>query len=373
VNSPFVYGKIATGNAFGSRKNDLKRLSGNFKNKVHTTLIAPRRWGKSSLMRKVSEEFLAFSYYRVCFVDLFKVRTEKEFYQYLANETIRAMAENTDERLDLTKKFLSGISPQLSLGITPDNEFDLQFEFSGKINDEVLNLANDIAKKKSLTLILCIDNFQNMESLAKSGSLLQRLRSGWEQHTNVVYCLSGSNRGFMKKLFTDPSMPFYKFGDLLMLEKPPANELADFICERFSDTGKTITKDYAEKITLMMDRHPLYIQQLAHIAWESTVTRVDDAILNAAVEELVSRNLLLFQKEFDGLSNIQVNFLKAISQGVKDNFTSKEVITKYGLNSSASALRAIEGLQTKEILEHVPSGLAFADPAFGIWLKQVWA
>lgn len=373
MESPFVYGKIATGKAFGSRKSDLKRISGNFKNKIPTALIAPRRWGKSSLIAKVTEEFRAFTYYRVCNLDMFHIRSEREFYQGLANEVIRSMAANTAERLELAKKFLIGVTPQLALGIDAENEFDVRFEFSGKMSESVLNLANDLAKKKSLTLLVCIDNFHNIENFKNAAELLRRLRSSWEGHSSVVYCLSGNKRSYLSKLFTDPAMPFYKFGDLVMLEKPPAEELASFIAERFAETGKTINLDLAGRIALLMDCHPLYVQMLSHIVWENTKTRADEVIISNALEELIHRNLLLFQKEFDGLSNIQVNFLKAISLGVSDGFTSKEVIKKYNLNSSASALRALEGLENKEIIERLPSGLEFADPAFRLWLKQVWA
>lgn len=372
MNAPFVYGKIAFGKYFASRNEDIKRLTANFNGKVNTALVAPRRWGKSSLVYKASEAFSKYSYYRICYVDLFKVRSEKEFFQTIANSAIQSLADNEADKLELARKFLSGITPQLALGATAENDFDVELEFSGKVNEQVIHMGNEIARKKGLTLLLCIDNFQVFQSFPKSEELLQKLRSAWEQHTNVVHCLIGSNRAFLTRLFSEPTQPLYKFCDLILLDKPTTESLATYICERFTDTGKTITNDFARKTAQMMENHPLYVQQLAHIVWENTTKLVDDKILTESAQELVHRNLILFQRQFDGLSNIQVNFLRAIADGVKDNFTSKEVILRYSLNSSASALRAIEGLETKDIIERSSSGITFTDPAFKLWLKQVW-
>lgn len=50
-------------------------------------------------------------------------------------------------------------------------------------------------------------------------SLWKHLRSHWQRHGHVAYCLYGSKRHMMLEVFTNPSMPFYKFGNLMFLKK----------------------------------------------------------------------------------------------------------------------------------------------------------
>ena len=52
----------------------------------------------------------------------------------------------------------------------------------------------------------------------------------------------------MLQVFTDSSMPFYKFGDIFFLEKIKTPEWVKFIKVRFADTGKSISKEICEEI-----------------------------------------------------------------------------------------------------------------------------
>ncbi|HRG94269.1 MAG TPA: ATP-binding protein, partial [Chitinophagaceae bacterium] len=54
MNTPFLFGKTVSEEAFTNRKTDIKRLSNNLRNNINSILISPRRWGKSSLVRKVT-------------------------------------------------------------------------------------------------------------------------------------------------------------------------------------------------------------------------------------------------------------------------------------------------------------------------------
>ena len=51
--NPFVFGKAAEWTYFTDRKEDAKRLDANLTHGINTILISPRRWGKTSLVKKV--------------------------------------------------------------------------------------------------------------------------------------------------------------------------------------------------------------------------------------------------------------------------------------------------------------------------------
>lgn len=370
MESPFVYGKVVTNKQFANRKAELARLSSNFRGKLNTIIISPRRWGKSSLIQQTINELSQMSYYNFCFLDLFRVRNEQDLYRYYVNEVIKSTARNLDERIGYLNEFLFKAKTQLALGITPENEFDVQFEFKQKFEDDVLFIGQEIAKKKNITLVVCIDNFQNIINFQNSLSFQRKLRSIFEKQGRVIWCLYGSRRSHMNEIFTNPDMPFYGFGDILYLDKIPTAEFSAYLQSQFTETGKTLARSYGDKMVELMDSHPFYVQQLAHIMWTFTEKLVNDQVFERSVTELLERNLLLFQKEYDSLSNQQVNLLKMLIEEENPKLTAKETIHKYNLQSSAGVIRAIDGLEKKEIIDRFNGKITFSDPAFRIWLKD---
>jgi len=370
MNSPFKYGMIAEGSTFAERQDDVSRLYSNLSNKTNTVVIAPRKWGKSSLVKQVVQQLSTYSFYRFCFLDLLKVRNADEFYQHFANEVIKCITPNMDERIRLARDFLKGFSPRLGLNFE-SSDFNLQFDYKTEFSQSVLGMANDIASKKGLVIYVFIDNFQALEHFDKSADFINKLSSAWENQPNVVFCIYGSKRSYLDKLFSKSESPMYKFCSVFYLEKMPINSLATYISQRFRETNKSIANNLCNRIVTLMDRHPLYVQQLAHIVWERTTGTVEESTIEKATEELIDRNLLLFQRDFENLSNIQINFLKALTDGIQENFTSGKVIREYHLNSSPATLRAIEALEKKEIIERYNNRFEFIDPAFKLWLKKI--
>ena len=75
--SPFVFDRIVIGDTFMDRKAETCSLSDNFCNLTNTVLFSPRRWGKSSLVRRACDR-AAFRDERlhICHLDIFNVRTK---------------------------------------------------------------------------------------------------------------------------------------------------------------------------------------------------------------------------------------------------------------------------------------------------------
>lgn len=62
-------------------------------------------------------------------------------------------------------------------------------------------------------------------------------------------------------------MPFYKFGNILFLQKMERGEWIDFIGKIFLDSGKCISKESCALIAELMKGHPYYTQQLSKQTW----------------------------------------------------------------------------------------------------------
>jgi len=374
MQTPFMFGKIATGNEFTNRESEAARLVGNFNAKTNTILISPRRWGKSSLVKK-SAEMAAKGNQKLhfCFIDLFNVRNEEQFYQSLAQEVIKASTSKWEERIAATKKFMAQFIPKITYGMDIQTEFEIGLDWKEvqKLPDQIIDLPEKIAVEKKIHLVVCVDEFQNIAEFNEPLAFQKKLRAHWQGHTHVTYCLYGSKRHMMMEVFASPSMPFYKFGDLLFLEKIALEKWVSFITQRFSETGKEISETNAQLIAELAERHPYYVQQLAQITWMRSSKKCEEKDVREAHEQLVRQLSLLFQNMTDSLTSTQVNFLKAVIEGAPQ-LSAKETLSNYRLGTSANVLRIKEALVNKEVLDVQGSQIEFLDPIYKHWLKDVY-
>ena len=251
-------------------------------------------------------------------------------------------------------------------------DFDISFDKNDieKSFEDILNLPEKLAAKKKMSLVICIDEFQNICTFDNNISLQKRLRSVWQHHKKVSYCIYGSKRHMLMQLFENRSKPFYKFGDIIYLNKIEKKYLVKFIVKKFSNTNKIIKDFFADKIVDLMKCHPYYVQQLSYIIWINTNNTVTENIFNNAVNDLLNQNALFYQREIESLSNYQIKFLLAIAEGVKDKYTSIEIIEKYKLGTSANIIKIIKALGNKEIIDPEYKPIEFIDPSFQLWFKQ---
>lgn len=144
-------------------------------------LISPRRWGKSSLVKRVAKE-VASKKLRIVEMDLLGIRDEEEFYKLLATETIKATGNKVEEWLHACKQFFKQITPRIGMGPDLLQDFEISFEWQDLERNykEILNLPEKIAVEKNLNIIICIDEFQNMGIFRDPLLFQKRLRSEWQ-------------------------------------------------------------------------------------------------------------------------------------------------------------------------------------------------
>jgi hypothetical protein len=370
-NKPFIFGVATSGDNFTDREKETSRLLSNFTHGVNTVLISPRRWGKTSLVKKVCN--LAQSHQlKVVYLDIFSCRTDKEFYNAFASAVLKQTSSKFEDLMEDAKHFLSRISPKFTIGPDPMADFSISLELNQKSNDvdEILQLPEKIAKKKGFSIVICIDEFQQIAEFKDSKSFQKRLRSVWQLQQSVSYCLFGSKKHLMNELFEKKSLPFYKFGDVIYLPKISSEDWIGYICERFECTGKSISKELAERVCLTVDNHSSYVQQLAWLIWIHTQKKATEENFADAYQDLIDQNSPLFEKQTENLSSYQMSFLRALVDGVTSEFTTQEVLQKYQLGSSSNVSIIKHALIKKELIEPENKKIYLADPVMKLWLNK---
>jgi len=368
---PFLYGKIAEEQDFTDREKESKHLMQNFFSLINTTIISPRRWGKSSLVEKVAKQVMSENKaIKVCLLDIFNVRNESEFYAHFAQSVIKATSNRWEEWGENAKVFLSRLLPKISF--SPDSQAEISFgiawEELKKNPDDIIDLAETIAKAKGIKIVVCIDEFQNIGNFDNPLALQRKLRAHWQHHQHVGYCLYGSKRHMLLDIFSNPKTPFYKFGDILFLEKIDNKNWGKFIQKRFKDTGKSISRKEAEYLAAQVENHSYYVQQLAQQAWLRTKTECSIPIIDDSLQSIKNQLSLLFVGLTETLTATQLYFLRAIIDG--ETVFGQENLRKYRLGTSANIIRIKDALLSKEIIDINSQNIEIQDPVFNLWLKE---
>lgn len=370
-NKPFIFGVATSGDNFTDREKETERLLQNFRHGVNTVLISPRRWGKTSLVRKVcrlaqSEKL------KIVYLDVFSCRSDRDFYDAFAAAVLKQTSSKLDEWAENVKLFLSRISPKITMGTDPMTEFSISLEMNPKSNDveEILQLPEKIAQKKGCNIVVCIDEFQQIAEFKDSKTFQKRLRTVWQLQKSVSYCLFGSKKHLMNELFEKKSLPFYKFGDAIYLPKIGTEDWIDYICGRFEATGKRISRGLAGKICEVVDNHSSYVQQLAWLVWINTEKEATKQDFDAAYEDIINQNTPLFEKQTESLTTYQMNFLRAVLGGVHTAFATQDVIQKYQLGTSANVSIVKRALVKKELIDIEKRQVVIPDPILRVWLER---
>lgn len=368
---PFVYGRLAENKNFTGRMEDIHRLKTNLMGRINTIIISPRRWGKSSLVNRTLQEIKAEdSQFLTCHIDIFNCRDEESFYKAYVNAVLNASVTKFEEAISIIKKYIGSFGPKIALSDAGNTmEYSLGIDFHDKKYsvDEILDLPEKIATERGKQFIVCIDEFQNIENFEAPKAFQARLRAHWQRHQHVCYCMYGSKRHMLLNIFSDYEMPFYKFGDIIMLERISKQEWVDFIISRFTDTGKHITTELAAKIVDSVESHSYYVQQYSQLVWLLTASHATEETVDLAFQQMVDRSAILFDNLIDNLKVRQINMLLAIAEGEK-NFSSAAVLKKYNLGTSANVKNLKKAVIDKDLVNVEGGTMTIQDPVFKHWL-----
>lgn len=373
--APFVFGVRVEGDTFTDRKEETNRLKMNFLYGVNTILISPRRMGKTSLVEKVCS-LVESDTLKIAKIDAFGCRSENDFINAFATAVVRATSSKWEEWMENAKTFLSRFIPKISIGQDPLTDFSIALEYNraNTVTEDILQLPETIAKQKGIKIVICIDEFQQIADFPDSITFQKKLRSVWQLQSNVSYCLYGSKKHMMEKMFQSQSHPFYRFGDLFYLDKISETDWVEYICDRFRVTGKEISRELASEICTVTDRYSSYVQQLAWLVWLRTDKHATKEDVEFGIDRMLDACEPLFIQQTESLSAYQMNFLRALANGVNTGFTRSEILDTYQLGTAANISRLKKALTEKDlIMMTAPKKLEISDPILALWLKRrVW-
>ena len=121
-----------------------------------------------------------------------------------------------------------------------------------------------------------------------------------------------------------------------------------------------------------MENHSAYVQQLAWMVFclINPGEKVTEEILKSALCNLLDSNELIFMQQIEPLTTYQMNFLKAIGDGIRKDFGDRDIREGYDLGSNSNITRLKTAMLARDIIDTDGAGFYFTDPLFKQWWKR---
>lgn len=367
-----MFGVPVTDYNFVGREEEIKRLKADFTHGINVILMSPRRIGKTSLVKYVLSE-INDPDLLIVYVDIFGCKTDYEVYNKFAEAVLSQTANSRKHWLEEAKNFIYRLTPKISYSPDPTMEFSVSLGITPQTHspEEILSLPEKIATAKKKRILVCIDEFQQVGELSNSFKVQALMRGTWQLQGLSSYCLFGSKHHLMGSIFLNKSMPFYQFGELMSLKRIPESEWVGYIVSHFEDGKRTITSEQAEAVCRFVGNYSSYVQQLSWLIYSQSKEgeTISDDLIKSCCKSLLDINEALFIQQVEPLTEYQMNFLRALASGVKEDFTMQSTREEFHLGSYANIARLKTALLKADLIERRMDGIYITDPVFEKWLR----
>ena len=367
--NPFIYGKVVSRSYFYGRSQETAEIKELLKAGQNLIIYAPRRFGKTSLIKKIIDELEQEDY--VCiFIDFFKVISMEKFVKMYSHELLAKRKGNWQSVLQWFSSFVKGITPSLSFD-QGEPTFKLDYKALPATEtdiSEVINLANKLDEDKKVVVVF--DEFQEINSM--DGEVFEKqLRANIQFHNNVSYVFMGSKTHLIKEMFENKSRAFYKSGKMYPINKIPRNESEAFVAKRFSDTKVEIHSNAVQKILDLSENIPYYLQYISSETWNLSFVEklVTIEKVYQAKEKILDAQGDYYREIVSNLSLYQKKLLSALCQSGEKIFSTAYSKT-YNLGASSSTQRAVQKLIQNGHIENEGDRYIFSDPFFQLFLLE---
>lgn len=370
MENPFFFGNEVYEEDFCNRRAELEELRRDVAAGMNVLLYAPRRFGKTSLLRALQASLEADDNYRVVFFDIFRVSSPDEFVQKYFGAIAEAVETNREKALQLFGKILK-IRPGISFSFDQkgDPVFGLNFSRKDyeKTFEEVVDLPAGYARRFGKKLLVIFDEFQEIANFG----LETKLRSIIQSHSrDVSYIFCGSKKSILLEMFNDEKRAFYKSTKHFLIGEIDFPAWQSFIMEKFTSTGKTISTDLVRRIYDLTKGFPYYMQQLAYELWAHSDAKVLNETLDHSLDLILQREEDLYSLIWSALTPFQKKTLKYLIDNDGENLYSNENLTADSLTSS-TLKSALEGLMKKDVIDRQENTWHINDPFLQLWLERL--
>jgi uncharacterized protein len=378
MQNPFVYGEVVPAAAFVDRVVELDRLVGDLAAAQKIFLISPRRYGKSSLVRRA----LATMVRRGALTVEVTVSSFSSYVAFLEGYARALVAADTQG--GRARTWLREVirSARADVRYTPDSSpfggLTVSFPTArsereiSRLAEEVFALPARLAEAHGRKVVVALDEFQAIGGF-NGGSVEHAMRAAVQHQREVGYVFAGSEPSLMERML-GPKRPFYKAGPVMRLEKIPAEEFAAFIDQRFARSGIRAEPGLGAAVVELAGNLPYDVQRLAHETWDEVRgasrrrATLDD--LHQALKRLLAEHQMMFEALWQRLTLAQRAALRAVVVEEGRELLSADVRSRHRLAGPSTMQAALAALVRDDIVNREGSRYVVVDSLLREWVER---
>lgn len=379
ADNPFVYGEIVAAGAFADRDEEFHRLTTDLRAGQKVFLISPRRYGKSSLIRRTLD---ALAKERVLTVSV-TVAGSSSYVGFLEAYAQALLAADTPvSRLRAwAGELMRTMRPEVLVDASGPGTGAVSLSFPAvrstrdveRLAAEVFALPGRIAAARKRSMAIALDEFQTIASFDGGTAVEEALRAAVQHQREVGYVFAGSEPSLMERMISS-RRPFYKAGPVMRLQKIDPDEFAEWLDARFTRTGLRAEAGLGAALVDLADNVPYDVQRLAHETWDDVraagrkTVGLDD--LHTTLTRMMRQQATVFEEQWQRLTLAQRGVLRALVLEQGQELLSAGVRQRHRLAGASSVQSSIAALVREDIVMRDGPHYLLTDSLYREWIAR---
>lgn len=358
---------------FCDRKQETSAIISEIVNGRNLVLKAPRRIGKSSLIKHIFNQAEIKDNYHTLYVDIYGTKNASDFKAELNRCFLNAPFARDSKIRKRVESYIKSI--QIDLGSYSESGFSLPKIGLGNIHAAVFSIDEifDWIDKAEKPGIVVFDEFQQIQDYPEKMAGI--LRSYIQQSRNTKFIFCGSSRHMLNSMFSNYNQPFYNSASSFDLDIISLDAYTEFVREVFGKYGKIIDSETIEFVYYLFSGNTYLMQEVMKTAFSQTPSpgKADENTLRQSILSMIEKKDADYRDIINRLnSKKERNTLYCIAgEGIATGLTSSAMMKRYDLDNASSVQNALENLCSEKfnIAVKVAKGVyMLQDRLFELWI-----
>ena len=368
-NNPFLVTGYHSPEYFCDRRQEAETMIQALYNGRNVTLIAPRRMGKTGLVKHVFYKLREQEPDIVTFyMDIYSTQALGDFIRLFASTVLGRLDSVPQKALGRVGKFIKSCrpvftfdeltgQPKVTIDIVPSSE------------EATLREIFDYLRSSEKRCYIAIDEFQQIAEYPEKGAEAL-LRSYIQFVPNINFIFAGSKQHIMQQMFHSAKRPFYQSTQTQVIDRIARDEYYRFAADFFTRQGRKLAEETFGYLYDAFDGHTWYIQTLLNRLY-GYAGNPDIGMVDYAIGEVVAESTYTYENLLAAYPASNIRLLKAIAKaGCVREINSGDFITEYRLRAASSVNSALKRLIDREMVYKTADGYIVYDRFMAIWLRQ---